>query len=81
MAESRAWQRPLLGNRLETFVSLSGHVLHVHADVVTTDAVLHSFESYTGEPLPSMERRKPLYGRIRLPKQIAGQLSIDDVLS
>jgi hypothetical protein len=76
----RAWQRPLKGNRLETFVAMNGYVLHMHADVVATDALLATFEAYSGTPVPPMERRKPLYGRRRAAKPLVGQLSIDDML-
>jgi hypothetical protein len=77
----RAWQRPLKGNRLETFVAIDGCVLHVHADVVTTDGLLALLEEHVRRPLPPLERRRPLYGQLRPPKQIAGQLSIEDVLA
>lgn len=79
--EARAWQRPLRGNRLETFVTVNGSVMHIHADVNTTDGLLALLEEHVNEPLPPIERRTPLYGRMRARKQIAGQMSIDEVLS
>lgn len=56
---------------------MDGCVLHLHADVVTTDGLLALLEEHVREQLPPIERRNPLYGRLRPPKQITGQLTID----
>jgi hypothetical protein len=79
--KARLWQRPLRGNRLETFVTVDGTVMHIRADVATTDGMLALLEEHVGAQLPPVERRKPRYGRTRPRKQLAGQMSIEDAIA
>lgn len=64
--KERFWQRPLRDGRVETFVAIEGHFLHVWGDPATTDGLLRRFEEQVGVRLPATIERKPaLYGRER----------------
>lgn len=74
---SKFWQRPLKDGRVETYVSIEGHFLHVWADSSVTNDILQMFEEATGVKLPSQVERKPaLFGRRRFAGQLASQGSL-----
>lgn len=71
---SKFWQRPLKDGRVETYVSVEGHFIHLWADSSTTHGILELFEETTGIKLPVTVERKPaLFGRRRLRGQLAAQ--------
>lgn len=75
----KMWQRPLKDGRVETFVSLEGHTLHLWAEPLTTQEVLSLFEKHAKVELPRQVERKPaLYGRDR---RGPDQLTLEDVLA
>lgn len=76
----KAWQRPLRNGDVETFVSVEGASVHVFGSVAMTDCVLASFEAMTHEPVPTLQRMRPRFGRPRPQRPLDGQLSIDDAL-
>jgi hypothetical protein len=74
----KMWQRPLKDGRVETYVSLDGHTLHLWAEPLTTQEVLSLFEKQVQVELPKTVVRKPaLYGRTRA---AAEQLTLEDML-
>lgn len=76
---SKFWQRPLKDGRVETYVSIDGHFLHVWADGTVTNDILGMFEEATGVNLPAHVERKPaLFGRRRFRGQLASQGSLFD---
>lgn len=75
----KMWQRPLKDGRVETFVSLDGHTLHLWAEPLTTQEVLSLFEKHVNAALPRQVERKPaLYGRT---KRRPEQLTLEDMLA
>lgn len=80
--QARAWQRPIKGGLVETYVCVDGERLHITADVEFVDEVLVMWEQLTGKVVPPLTRLKPRYGRRRRArKPIDGQLTIDDMLA
>lgn len=74
---SKFWQRPLKDGRVETYVSVEGHFLHVWADASVTTDILRMFEEAAGVTLPAQIERKPaLFGR----RRFKGALSYQEPL-
>lgn len=77
MKQPKFWQRPLKDGRVETYVSMEGHFLHVWADPAVTTDLLRMFEETAKVTLPSQLERKPaLFGRRRFKGALAGQESL-----
>lgn len=80
VVKSKFWQRPLKDGRLETYISVEGHFLHIWADASVTTDVLRMFEESSGIQLPAQVERKPaLYGRRRFKGALASQGTLFEV--
>lgn len=77
----KAWQRPLRGGDVETFVRVEGASLHAFGTVEMTDAILAMFEEATGKSIPHFTRMRPRFGRPRPKRPLDGQLTIEDALT
>lgn len=75
--QSKFWQRPLKDGRMETYVSMDGHVLHLSAAPNVTADVLRMWEQATGLTLPTqVERKAARFGRRQFRGALAGQESL-----
>jgi hypothetical protein len=51
----------------------------MHASLEHTDALLAYIEDLTGEGIPALERREPLFARVRPPKPLPGQMMLEEL--